>query len=186
MSRAWYFAAFGLVVGLTAATPAVAGRNDDAWAQCLWEKVPVSTSNWLALPAPKHDYGLGEPEPAFVLQYRLKAACHSRLIPAGKKWPPSFNTNAVRKALIAIRPAAVPADEADPLAYRCDLFFENDTEMKAVTGTDWGYGASQDGKQLGSSRLIFAAKGGGGVGLTEGAGIRRCRTIQSDGSYKDA
>lgn len=186
MNRAGLFAILGLATATIAATPAVAGKNDDAWAQCLWEKLPVSTSSWLALPVPKRDYGLGEPEPAFVLQYRLRAACYDRLIPAGKKWPPSFNSGAVRKALIATRPATLPTEEADPLAYRCDLFFENDPEMKTVTGTDWGYGASRDGKQLGSIRMFFAAKGGGSVGLTEGGGIRRCRFIQPDGSYKDA
>lgn len=186
MMRAAFLGALGVATALTAATPAVAGRNDDAWAACLWQKAPVSASNWLAMPAPKRDYGLGEPEPSYVLEMRLRAACHDRMIAAGKTAPPSFGTGAVRRALIATRPDTLPAEEADPQAYRCDLFFENDPEMNTLTGTDWGFGASRDGKQLGSIRMFFAAKSGGSVGLTEGGGIRRCRLIQTDGSYKDA
>jgi hypothetical protein len=169
-----------------AAAPALAGKNDDAWAQCIWQQVPTSAANWIAMPAPKSSYGLEDPEPAYVLQFRLRAACQERLTPAGKRYPPGFSAKKVRAALITTRPAQVGADQVEPNAYRCDLYFENDTEMKRKAGSDWGYGNPDDKKNFFTMRYFFAGASGRTVGLQEGAGLRRCRIIQSDGTFADA
>jgi hypothetical protein len=173
------------LAALVPASPAVAGKNDDAWAKCLWEQVPTSVANWLAMPPPKGGGDLNEPDPASLLQFRLLAACYERLTPPGKRRPPSFNAKKVRPLLVASRPAAIGPDQRVPDAYRCDHYFEDDTEMKTRAGSDWGYGDPRDRKILSSVRSLFAGTKGGSVALAEGAGLHRCRTIRSDGTFAD-
>lgn len=178
--RTMMLVALGL--GMAAPTPAHAGKKDNAWAQCLWQRVPTSTAAWLATSPARNLMLVSEPSPAETLEYRLQAACRGVLTPAGKQRPASFNAKAVRRSLEGSRPASLGPDTIEPGAYRCDLHFENDTEMKNRAGTDWGF--RQDGKNvsISSVRFMFAGQGNTAVGLKDGAGLRRCGTIQSDGS----
>lgn len=177
-------AAAGLMA-LLPASPALAGKNDDAWAACIWEQVPTSASNWLKMPVPKSHYGLAEVPPEYVLQFRLQAACYERLTPPGKQRPPGFSAKAVRKALEARRPTAPGADRVDPKAYRCTRYFLNDTDMKTPAGFDWGFGEDTSKTQFFSMTFFFAAKGGS-VGLPKQGGLRKCAFILADGTFADA
>ena len=168
------------------AGPARAGKNDDAWAACLWEKVPTSANSMLSLPVPPKWQGPGAITPEYALQHRLHAACYAALTPAGKKNPPSFNMNNVRKSLLATKPAAIAADTIEPRAYVCQRYFLNDTEMKNPAGYRWGFGEDTSKAQFGSMSLVFAAQGGGGVGLPDVGGLEKCQFIRSDGSLSDA
>jgi len=179
-----WLAALGLAAALPA-SPALAGKNDDAWAKCIWEQVPASASNWLKLPVPKNHYGLAEVPPEYALQYRLQAACYGPMTAPGKERPPSFNAKSVRKALDAARPASIGADRVDPRAYRCTRYFLNDTEMKNPAGFDWGFGSDTSKAQFFSMTFMFAAKGGT-VGLPKQGGLRKCAFIQADGTFADA
>lgn len=176
--------ALGLAAALSA-SPAKAGKNDDAWAKCIWEQVPASASNWLKMPAPKNHYGMAEVPPEYVLQFRLQAACYERLIPAGKKAPPRFSSKAVRAALEAQKPPSPGPDVADPRAYRCTRYFLNDTEMKNAAGFDWGFGSDTSKAQFFSMMFLYAAKGGN-VSLPSTGGLRKCAFIQADGTFADA
>lgn len=175
-----------LGAGVIAISPARAGKSDDAWAQCLWSKVPTSTSNWLAMPAPKRNYGLSDPPREYVLQYRLQAACYAALTGSGKSRPASFNAGAVRKSLLKTRPATIGADVVDPRAFRCTRYFLNDTDRKNPGGSDWGFGEDTSQAQFFSVVYSFAAQGGGVVGLPNEGGQRVCAYIQPDGSFQAA
>jgi hypothetical protein len=164
----------------------LAGKTDDAWAACVWEKVPASASNWLKMPVPKRSYGLGEVPPEYVLQFRLQAACYEQMTPAGKERPPSFNAKAVRKSLEKLRLAAVTEDKLDPKAFRCTRYFLNDTDQKSPAGFDWGFGTDTSKAQFFSIQYFFGAQGGGAVGLPGKGGLRKCAFIQSDGTFIDA
>lgn len=180
-----WLCALGLAA-LLPASPAWAGKNDDAWAKCIWEQVPTSAFNWLKMPAPKNHYGLAEVPPEYALQFRLQAACFASMTAPGKERPPSFNAKAVRKALEAGRPASASADKVDPRAYRCTRYFLNDKEMKNPAGFDWGFGEDTGKPQFFSMTFMFAAKGGGAVGLPRQGGLRKCSYIQADGTFADA
>ncbi len=176
----------GLALALTfTASPAVAGKNDDAWAKCIWEQVPESASNWLKMPAPKQSYGLADAPPEYVLQFRLQAACYDRMIPAGKKSPPRFGAKAVRAALEAQRPSSPGTDKVDPKAYRCTRYFLNDTEMKNPAGFDWGFGTDTSKAQFFAMTFLYSAKGGY-TGLPTKGGLRKCAFIKADGTFADA
>jgi hypothetical protein len=173
-----------IVLGQT--SPAYAGKNDVAWAKCLWEKVPTSAGNWIVMPLPPKWQSPGEVQPEFALQNRLEASCRDALIPTGKKSAPSFNGKNVRAALIASKPKLIGPDVVDPKAYLCRRYFLNDVDMKNPAGFRWGYGSDTSKAQFGSMSLIFAAKGGGSVGLPESGGLEKCSWIQSDGSMTNA
>ena len=180
-----WLAALGLGAALPA-SPAFAGKNDDAWAKCIWEQVPTSASNWLKMPVPKNHYGLADVPAEYVLQFRLQAACYERMIPAGKKSPARFHSKAVRTALEAQRPPSPGPDLADPRAYRCTRYFLNDTEMKNAAGFDWGFGSDTSKAQFFSMMFMYAGKGGGSVMLPKEGGLRKCAFIQADGTFADA
>jgi hypothetical protein len=177
---------FVTLVMLGQTAPAFAGKNDEAWAKCLWEKVPTSANNWINLQLPPKWQNPGEVKPEFALQNRLQAACTEALIPNGKKSAPSFNNKSVRTALLASKPTTIGRDSVDPKAYLCRRYFLNDTNLKNPAAFRWGYGADTSKAQLGSMSLVFAAQGGGGVGLPETGGLERCSWIQPDGSMIDA
>jgi hypothetical protein len=181
------FIAFAFSAALFSATAAQAGKNDDAWARCIWEQVPTSAANWLKMPAPKSDYGLAAVPPEYALQFRLQAACFDRLTPSGKSHPPDFNAKAVRSALATLQPMAVEPDKIDPKAWRCTRYFENDTAMKTPAGYDWGYGDDMSKARFYSITYFFAGtKGGTPVGLPTTGGLRKCQFILADGTFKDA
>ncbi len=178
--------AVAIACSLIIVSPAYAGKNDDAWAKCLWEKVPTSTNNWLGLPLPPKWQSPGAIQPEYALQNRLQAACNNHLIPQGKKSAPSFNAKSVRAALIATKPPVISGDFIDPKAYLCRRFFTNDKDMKNPAGFRWGFGDDTSKAQFGSMSLIFAAQGGGSVGLPETGGLEQCSWIQADGSLINA
>jgi hypothetical protein len=180
------FIAVATAAAAASASPAMAAKADEAWAACIWEQVPASASNWLKMPVPKRGYGLAEVPPEYVLQFRLQAACYERLTPPGKERPPAFSAKAVRKALLASRPAGAAAtDKVDPLAYRCVRYFVNDAQMKTPGGYEWGFGTDTTKAQFFSMTFLFAAKGGS-VGLPQQGGLRKCSYIQADGTFRDA
>ena len=181
------FLFFAFLVGLGFGhAPAYAGKSDDAWAKCLWETVPSSTNNWLAMPLPKRDYGLAQPPAEYVLQYRLQGACHEKLIPTGKKSPPSFNAKSIRLALEKMKPLGVRSDLIDPKAFRCTRYFLNDTEFKNPAAYSWGFGEGSNEHIVSSITYFFAAQGGGSVGLPNSGGLKKCQWIKEDGTFIDA
>jgi len=191
MSRSLpWAAALAIAAGLPA-SPAAAGKIDDAWAKCIWEQVPTSASNWLKMPAVKDPYRVNVPSartevpPEYVLQFRLQAACFGVMTAPGDIAPRKFNANAVRRALEASRPAGIGPDKVDPKAYRCTRYFLNDTEMKNPAGYDWGFGSDTSKAQFFSMMLMFAADRGS-VMLPREGGLRKCAFIQADGTFADA
>jgi len=179
--------AFACVGAAFFSTAARAGKNDDAWARCIWEQVPRSAANWLRMPVPKSDYGLAAVPPEYVLQFRLQAACLDRLTPPGKSRPASFNAKAVRASLETLQPMAVEPDRIDPKAWRCTLYFENDTEMKSPAGYDWGFGEDRSKPRFFSITFLFASRvASSPVGLSRAGGLRKCQSILADGTFADA
>ena len=178
--------ALGAVTGLVLATPALAGKTDDGWAQCLWANAPETSANWLAMTPTKDRFGLGNPPPEMLLQYRLQAACHTALTPDGKRGPPSFNAKRVRRSLEESRPATVGTEAVDPRAYQCTRYFLNDTEMKTPAEYRWGVGDPGAGVTFSRVQYFFAGSGNSQVGLPETGGLERCQFIQSDGTLVDA
>lgn len=164
---------------------AFAGKNDDLWAQCIWDKVPTSAANWLSLPFDKNE-NASKPSRSTLLSYRLRAACHKQMIPEGKDYPTRFNTKAVRASLERIKPAEIGPDKIDPRAYQCVRFFLNDTEMKNPAAYDWAFGDFDKGTSIMSVYYQFAAEGGGAVGLTKNGGLKKCSFISDNGSLIDA
>lgn len=186
-----WLAALGLAVALPE-SPAFAGKNDDAWAKCIWEQVPTSASNWLNMPVPKDPYGGVEVPsarthvpPEYILQFRLQAACFGPMTAPGDVRPRRFNAKAVRRSLEASRPAGVGPDKVDPKAYRCTRYFLNDTERKNPAGYDWGFGSDTSKAQFFSMMFMFAAERGS-VLLPSQGGLRKCAFIQADGTFDDA
>jgi hypothetical protein len=180
----------GLALALSA-SPALAGKIDDAWAKCIWEQVPTSASNWLKMPVPYDPYrGVEVPTertfapPEYNLQFRLQAACFGAMTAPGDVRPRRFNAKAVRRSLEASRPASLGPDKVDPKAYRCTRYFLNDTEMKHPAGYDWGFGPDTDKAQLFSMMLIFPAKDRS-VALPPQGGLRKCAFILADGRFAD-
>lgn len=197
----------------------------EAWAKCVWERLPASASTFLGMPRLKKGSYYGDESAGFRLLMRLSSACHSeRPVPGSIDSDRELHRR-LQTALIAARPAAVGADVFDQPTYRCEVFFEDDSAMQRVAGVDWGFGEDQTQRQLRNSRQIFgqefsqadlAALLGNGKGLVEtanrlldvkpravstfaagtaaggpfmlqeGAGLRRCRTVQADGSLADA
>ena len=186
MKKTFSIFAVSCVALLATATPAHANKNDDAWAACLWDKVPTSANNWLNLPEPSKYQDLGAIKPEFALQNRLEAACRQAMLPAGKESAPRFSVRNVRASLIALKPSVVGQDTVDPRAYVCTRYFLNDKEMKNPGAYRWGFGEDTTQAQLGSMSLMFAAVGGGSVGLPDTGGIEKCEYVQADGTLNDA
>lgn len=168
------------------AMPAHASKKDDAWAACLWDQVPTTASNWLAMTPVKGGWEKMPTPPDYAIEWRLKAACFDFLKPQNKKWPPSFYGKNVRAALLATRPALIRTDKIEPVGFRCDLYFENDTELKNRAGFDWGVKAKTGDVIFQTMRYGFAGENKAVVQLTEGGGIRKCYRVLADGSMTDA
>jgi len=179
----FFFAALVLQLGTGAA---IAGKSDDAWAACIWSKTPKSASNWLAMPEPGRRLGIDKPTPDFLLKFRVQAACHEDMTPAGKKQPPSLESKKVRAILAKTKPSTIGSDVVDPKAFQCTRYFLNDKEMKNPAEYKWGFGDLDTGKIFSSIQYFFAAQGGGSVGLPETGGLRKCQWINDDGSLTDA
>jgi hypothetical protein len=176
-----------LAASLLPSAPAWAGKKDDAWAKCLWEQVPTTSANWLAMsPQSAEKYSTGPETPDKAIVYRLRAACERLLTPPGKKWPPSMYAKNVRVVLAATRPAVIGQDKAAPKAIRCDYYFENDKELKTRARFEWGV-EDEAGRTIWTTTDFgFAGAGGGAVYLTKGAGIKKCFTVRDDGTLADA
>ena len=178
-------AAFGSL--LLGSTPAWAGKKDDAWAKCLWEQVPTTSANWLAMaPGGDEKYNIDAETPERAIQYRLRAACERLLTPVGKKRAPSLMPKAVKAALLATRPESVGPDRIEPQAFRCDYYFENDAELKTRARFEWGFEDPAGRDIWTTTDFGFAGQGGGAVYLTKGAGIKKCFTVKNDGTLADA
>ena len=184
--RALLYPALAMIVTTGAATSAIAGKNDVAWAACLWSTVPKSTANWLEMPLTERQDGPTQPAADQLLQYRLMSACHAKLTPNGKKSPPRYSVKALRIELLKNRPAHVGEDTVDPRAFQCVRYFKSDTDMKAPEEFSWGYGDTKSGHIFASAQYIYAA-----TGVDEGivlpvTGLRKCQWIKDDGSLSDA
>ncbi len=172
---------------LLGSSPALAGKKDDAWAKCLWEQVPTSSANWVAMsPGGDEKYNIDAETPERAIQYRLRAACERLLTPVGKKRAPSLMPKAVKAALLATKPESVGPDRVEPKAFRCDYSFENDTELKTRARFEWGFEDSMGRQIWTTTDFGFAGGGGGAVYLTKDAGIKKCFTVKNDGTLADA
>ncbi|HZF94915.1 MAG TPA: hypothetical protein VEZ20_08585 [Allosphingosinicella sp.] len=140
---------------LAAAEPAPAAARQ-AWARCVWERVPASAANWLRAPRLNSRSRFDETGPHYALQQRLVAACHETLETPGTANLPMQESHLLQRALIAARPAAVgAADTVEPNAHRCDRFFADDPAMARQAGTDWGFGAGSTGRLTSRSREMY-------------------------------
>jgi hypothetical protein len=190
VTRAHHIMALFVLSILAFSSPAYAGKKDTAWAQCLWEQVPTTANNWLSMSSSAgsriEDNVTTLTPPDIAIEWRLKAACHDLLKAPNKTWPPSFYGKNVKAALVALKPTTIGPDKMEPVGFRCDLYFENDTELKNRAGFDWGV-KTQSGETIYSTtRFGFAGIKGGVVQLTEGAGIRKCFRVLADGTMTNA
>jgi hypothetical protein len=176
-----------ILIVLCGSSPTLAGKKDDAWAQCLWKNVPTTAANWLAIRSPEVTTRFNAPEtPDVNLEYRLRASCESELTPSGKNRAPALNPKKVKSSLQTIRPNTIGADKTEPKAFRCDYFFEDDTQLKNRARFEWGY-EDHLGRHIWSrTDFGFAAAKGGTVYLVQGGGIKKCYTVKADGSLVDA
>ena len=171
---------------LAVQTPAYAGKNEDAWASCLWAQVPTTANNWLNMVPTKDGWARLQTPPDYAIEWRLQAACFDILKPANKKWPPSFYGKKLRVAMLATKPLSIGPDIVDPTGFRCDLYFEDDLELKNRAGFDWGIEAKSGDVIFQTTRYGFAGTGNATVQLANGAGIRKCFRVLADGSLTDA
>lgn len=167
------------------ASQAIAGKKEDSFATCLWEVAPISSANWLNMPAPEKYQNPGSIKPEFALKQRLDAACFDRLVADGIKRPLAISIKKLRIALADSRPDELPDQEMDPRAFVCLRFFENDTAKTSPAAYRWGYGPDLSQSQLGEMSLVYATKGGG-ASLAKNGGVEKCQLIQSDGTLQDA
>jgi hypothetical protein len=142
---------------------ALAGKQDEAWAVCLWKQVPTSTQNWLSLTSPKKPKSMDKEDRFTLLKVRLEAACSKDLTPAGEKSPPSFKVEAIRAALAQIKPESVGPDLISPSVIRCEIF-EEDILVASVMGV----GNPED------------------IRLRPPATSKHCQRVRDDGSLVDA
>lgn len=157
------FALIGsLVAGTMLASPAYAGKKDDAWAQCLWSVAPTSASNWLAMQPVKGD-GLESKNPYPLLAVRLQGLCREKMRVPGKDDAPDFKPNAVRAALISSRPTTIGLDVGISDAYRCEIFEEN-----VILGVTVGFGSTS------------------GLRVRPPATSIKCQRVNDDGTLTDA
>ena len=147
----------------TGGSPAFAGKKDDAWAVCIWEKAPTSAAKWLQMAEVKKAEFLGKDNRYDLLAVRIQGFCNEALTPQGKKYAPSFNTSAVRAALERTRPSEIRPDSPDSKAIRCEMY-----EDDVLLGKMIGFG---DPKGLRPSPPATAIK---------------CQRIQDDGTLIDA
>lgn len=160
------FALTMLLVGASlglAASPALAGKSDDAWATCIWEQAPTSASNWLTMTPVKSTGPMDKSNRYKLLATRLQGFCQKLLTPSGKKGPPSFDLEGVRSSLQRIRPQAIGPDRATSNAIRCEMF-----EGDILLGVTIGFGDAQGLKPLPPVTAL------------------KCQRIQDDGSLQDA
>ncbi|HEX8571355.1 MAG TPA: hypothetical protein VF759_01240 [Allosphingosinicella sp.] len=149
-------AAAMLLLGPWSPPAAAAPFEAPAWAQCVWQRLPASAANFVALPRLKKGSYYGEESAGFRLLMRLQSACHSeRPVPDSGNFDRELH-RALQTAVIEARPSVVGADPVDHPAFRCEIFFEDDSAMQRVAGVDWGFGEDRTRHQLGSSRQIFA------------------------------
>ncbi|MES2493633.1 MAG: hypothetical protein V4579_10185 [Pseudomonadota bacterium] len=178
-----------LVGGLIFAAHPVHAKEpskEELWAQCLWHAVPRSAANWLGMADIKSDFGSTNKSPKELLEFRLQAACFDKLKPAGKKFPIGFFPKKVRAALESSRPTSIGQDTTDPKAFQCVRFFTRDVEMKTPAAFKWGFGDFDKGHAFARVSYVFAAQGGGGVGLPETGGLYKCHWIKEDGTLTNA
>ena len=175
-----------LAIGFTSSVAAKDPKKEEQWAQCLWQTVPRSAANWLAMSNESSDRDAKEKTASELLEYRLQAACFDKLKPVGKKYPIGFSSGKVRAALASAKPTAIGDDIVDPKAFKCVRYFLSDTELKNPAAFKWGFGDFDTGHAFASMSYIYAAAGGGGVGLPDTGGLYKCQWINSDGTLTDA
>jgi hypothetical protein len=181
LDRGLKLAAMAAALALAVEAPAQTGSapfEAEAWAKCVWQRLPASASNFVAMPRLKKGSYYGEESDGFRLLMRLSSACHGeRPVPGSIDSDRELHRK-LQTALTAARPAAVGADVFDQPTYRCEVFFEDDSAMQRVAGVDWGFGEDRTKRQLRNSRQVFgqevsaadlAALLGNGKGLTETA-----------------
>ena len=163
MKRALLAALCTVVLWQAGGSPAFAGQKDDGWATCIWEKASTSAANWLRMPETKGAEFLGKENKFDLLAARVQGFCNEALTLEGKKYAPSFNASAVRKALERMRPSQIGPDSPESKAIRCEIY-----EDDVLLGKMLGFG---DPKGLKPNPPATAIK---------------CQRIQDDGTLIDA
>jgi len=171
------------VLAVSFSNTAHAGKKDEAWAKCIWENMPTSADNWIALPLPMRSQGISQIKPEVALQYRLRAACAKKLTAEGESRPLRFSSKKVRKSLIASKPEIIGDDKVEPMAFVCSRYFLNDTELKRPAAFHWGYGPDTSKVQFFKMSLIFSGQRGG-VGLPDEGGLKKCERVKNDGALE--
>jgi hypothetical protein len=96
-----------------AAAAGVPQSQPEAWARCIWDRVPQSAVNWLDMPVEKSS-GFNSQSRYWRLSFRLQRACWDRFFPKPTKlalMSDPFDESLVRQALIRTRPAQVRRDK---------------------------------------------------------------------------
>jgi hypothetical protein len=126
-----------------------------AWARCIWERVPTTASNFVKLPPLKPRHSYGEDSTGYRLILRLKAACYETMMQPGAPAPPAVEHRDLQRALLAAKPGEIGPDRQEPYAFRCERFFADDPAMARSAGVDWGFGADMKGHEFLLSRTVF-------------------------------
>jgi hypothetical protein len=158
----------------------VAEPTPQQWARCLWQEVPESSSNWLAMGSPELNVGAGPPVPAELLKARLLGACAEMLAPVGQPRAQAPAWTDVSAMLAGTRPEVIAQDASDPRAFVCEVYFANDPGLGRVAAYDWGFGDFNTGWIIGR-RSLYRASDHYGQKLTAANSVRFCRLIGPDG-----
>jgi hypothetical protein len=156
----------------------LANPGEGAWARCLWQEVPTSSANWLAMDAAGFPPGVGAPVPGELLKARLLGACSEALAPPGRPRAGVPDWPELQRQLAARAPSTALADSSDPRAFVCELYFADDGRLADPAGHDWGYGDFNTGVIVG--RRLSEARSDG-QRLTADNSVRFCRLIGPDG-----
>ena len=116
-----------LALGIIWATPAKAGKMDDAWATCMWQNAPVSSQNWINLGKPGKKMEKAAALLSDRLSYRLKAVCAKTVYPSIAVDKVAFEKAAIWQSLSKTAPTQPQpgniASEPDPNAFHCNMYF---------------------------------------------------------------
>ena len=109
----------------TAVIPMYDASGIRAWADCAWEKLPVSSSNLVdyqssELEAPDND-GIPFASGEEALNYRINSVCASLLSPRDRNAISPMVKRAKQRILNEARPTEMAVEEADVKSYVCAM-----------------------------------------------------------------
>jgi hypothetical protein len=163
MMRFLYLSVAFLLGVLSADSPAFANKQDDAWAQCIWQEAPTSANKWISMTPVKASAHIDKADRYALLAFRLQGFCRGPMRLANKKGIPTFKPDAVRAALIKTTPGNIGADRSASDALRCDIYVGGE-----LRGTTMSFGDPK------------------GMAALAGTNSLKCQRVTEDGNLVDA